>query len=149
MTAKVFADTNILIYAHDAEAGAKRRRAVEVIRWLWDEGSGRLSTQVLQEFYVNVTRKIAHPVAPALAREIVRSYSSWVETPLTPATVVQAAEIAESYQLSFWDSLIVAAAEQDGAGIVLSEDLNHGQRIASVSIINPFLDHSWPTMTFR
>ena len=139
MTGKVFVDTNILIYAHDKDAGAKPRRAAERLRKLWDSESGRLSTQVLQEFYVNVTRKIRKPLGLGLAREIVRNYGLWVESPISPRTIVRASEISEIWSLSFWDSMIVAAAEQDGAAELLSEDLHPGQVIAGVQVVNPFL----------
>ena len=139
MTGKVFVDTNILIYAHDKDAGAKQRRAAERLRKLWDSKLGRLSTQVLQEFYVNVTRKIKKPLGLGLAREIVRNYGLWVESPISPRTIVRASEISEIWTLSFWDSLIVAAAEQDGARELLSEDLHPGQVIAGVQVVNPFL----------
>lgn len=139
MTEKVFVDTNILLYAHDKDAGTKQRQAAGRLRKLWDAESGRLSTQVLQEFYVNVTRKIRKPLGLDLAREIVRNYGLWVESPISPRTIVRASEISEIWRLSFWDSMIVAAAEQDGAAELLSEDLHPGQVIAGVRIVNPFL----------
>ena len=139
MIAKTFVDTNVLLYAHDADAGAKRRQASEALRTLWREGSGCLSTQVLQEFFVNATKKIKTPIPAASAREILRSYATWTHTATTAETVLRATEIGEAYRLSFWDSLILAAAEQDGASVLLSEDLNNGQIIAGVRIVNPFL----------
>lgn len=138
MTETVFVDSNVLLYAHDKDAGAKQRRAAERLRKLWETGTGRLSTQVLQEFYVNVTQKIKKPLGRDLAREIVRNYGLWVESPITPATIVRASEISEVWRLSFWDSMIVAAAEQDGAAELLSEDLHDGQVIAGVKVVNPF-----------
>ena len=77
MTGKRFVDSNILIYAHDADAAERQRRAAEVLAELWDSGLGVLSTQVLQEFYVNVTRKIKGPLSPAVVREMVRDYAHW------------------------------------------------------------------------
>jgi predicted nucleic acid-binding protein len=139
MTGKVFVDSNVLIYAHDSDAPAKQQRAAERLRELWDNGRGRLSTQVLQEFYVNATQKIKKPLARSVAREIIRNYGLWVESAITIATLVRASEIAESWKLSFWDSMILASAEQDGAPELLSEDLKHGQVIAGIRIINPFL----------
>ena len=139
MTAKVFVDSNVLIYAHDLDAGARQQRAAECLRRLWESRAGRLSTQVLQEFYVNVTQKIKAPLSKGAAREIVRSYQPWVHVPITPATVVRASEISEIWQLSFWDGMILASAEQHGVSELLTEDLNHGQIIAGVKIINPFL----------
>ena len=139
MSDKTFVDSNILIYAHDSNSGQKQRRAAEHLSALWDSGSGRLSTQVLQEFYVNVTQKIKVPLSRSLAREVIRNYIPWVRSLITPGTVVRASELGEAWQISFWDAMIVAAAEQDGAGILLSENLNHGQVIASVRVVNPFL----------
>jgi len=138
MTAKVFVDSNVLIYAHDGDAGLKQKRAAERLDGLWDNGCGRLSTQVLQEFYTNVTRKIKRPLARSVAREVIRNYGIWVESAITPSTVVRASEISETWTISFWDSMILAAAEQDGADELLTEDLNHGQVIAGIRVVNPF-----------
>lgn len=139
MTDKVFVDSNVLIYAHDQDADVKQQRASERLRELWENGLGRLNTQVLEEFYVNVTQKIKKPLSRSQAREVIRNYGLWVESAITPSTVVRASEISEAWRLAFWDSMIVAAAEQDGAGELLSEDLNHGQVIAGVRVVNPFL----------
>jgi predicted nucleic acid-binding protein len=139
MTGKVFVDSNVLIYAHDRDAGAKQARAAQRVRELWHSGLGRLSTQVLQEFYVNVCQRIKRPLARSVAREVIRNYGLWVESPLTPATLVRASEISEAWKLAFWDAMILAAAEQDSADELLTEDLNHGQVIAGVRVLNPFL----------
>ena len=101
MTAKVFVDSNILIYAHDADAGPKQKIAAAKIKALWEEQLGRISTQVLQEFYVTVTQKLGKPLAKSNAREIVRDYAQWVATPTTPQTVIRASEISEGWRLSF------------------------------------------------
>ena len=138
MSAKRFVDSNILIYAHNADAGEKHRVAGALLRDLWEARDGRLSTQVLQEFYVNVTRKIKHPLPRAEAREIIRNYALWVEHPTTATTVARASELEELAQLSFWDALIVASAEAHGAHELISEDLQHGQTIAGVRVRNPF-----------
>ena len=140
MSDVVFVDSNILVYAHDADAGPKRDRAVASLRLLWESGAGRLSVQVLQEFYVNVTRKLATPVARSTAREVVSSYGAWVHEPTTPDTVTRAIDIAEMAQIMFWDALIVASAEQVQATHVYSEDLNAGQIIAAVKIVNPLAE---------
>lgn len=139
MTARAFVDSNILIYAHDRDAGARQARAAAKLKDLWQRRTGCLSTQVLQEFYVNVTRRIPAPVPAALAREIVRNYGRWVRNPLTAATIVRASEIGENCGLSFWDAMLIAAAEQDEAAEVLTEDLSHGQLIAGIRIVNPLL----------
>ena len=139
MTDKIFVDSNVLVYAHDKDAGSKQVQAAQRLGKLWETGLGRLSTQVLQEFYVNVTQKISKPLGRSAAREVVRSYGRWVENFITPGTVVRASEISETWQLSFWDGMILATAEQDGAAELLSEDLSHGQTIAGVRISNPFV----------
>jgi predicted nucleic acid-binding protein len=138
MSVVTFVDSNILIYAHDLDAGEKRERAVTRLQALWDTGTGRLSVQVLQEFYVNATRKLATPVARSTAREVIKTYGVWVPRATTVETVTRATNIAEFAQLSFWDALIVASAEEVGAEEILSEDLNDRQVIAGIRIINPF-----------
>jgi predicted nucleic acid-binding protein len=139
MIAKTFVDSNILIYAHDLDAGDRHRRAADCLAALWAGGSGLLSTQVLQEFYVNVTRKIGSPLPRTAAREVVRDYAPWVQSWITPETIVRASEIGEIWRLPFWDSMILAAAEQSQAVVLLTEDLNHGQVVAGIRVVNPFL----------
>ena len=134
---KSFIDTNVLIYAHDADAGEKRAIARDLLRELWSERTGVLSMQVLQEFYVNVTRKIASPLSRDLARRIVGAYEPWcVETTLKEMTT--AFQIEEESRIGFWDALIVASAARSGALRIFSEDLNAGQKIYGISIENPF-----------
>ena len=137
MSDVVFVDTNILIYAHDADAGSKRARAEKVLRELWESRAGRLSVQVLQEFYVNATRKLTIPMAQMAAREVVSSYGPWIREPTTADTVIRAIDVAAMAQISFWDALIVASAEQAEATQIYSEDLNTGQTIVSIRIVNP------------
>jgi predicted nucleic acid-binding protein len=137
MTVVVFVDSNILIYAHDADAGVKRDRAMAKLRELWDSENGRLSIQVLQEFYVNATQKLSTPLARSTAREIIKAYGAWVRHATSVETVTRATELAELARISFWDALIVASAEEADAEEIYSEDLNDGQTIAGVKIINP------------
>ena len=139
MTDRVFVDTNVLIYAHDLDAGLKHDRAASIVADLWEKESGVISVQVLQEFYVNVTRKIARPLTPAAARGILRNYLAWRVEPNEPSAVLLASEIGERNLLSFWDALIVASAATAGAERILSEELNHGQVIEGIRIENPFL----------
>jgi predicted nucleic acid-binding protein len=139
MSDVVFVDTNILVYAYDADAGVKRDRAIEKLRQLWETDTGRVSVQVLQEFYVNVTRKLTTTVARSTAREVVSAYGAWVREPTTADTNLRATDLVELAKLSFWDALIVAAAEQVGAAQLLSEDLNDGQEIAGIKVINPLV----------
>ncbi len=138
MTDKSFVDTNILIYAYDLDAGAKHKQAADLIRRLWENGGGVLSTQVLQEFYVNVTQKIPQPIPLAIARGIIDTYRAWQVEVNTIETVLLASEYQERNQLSFWDAMIVAAAVQGGATVLLTEDLNAGQLIEGIEVRNPF-----------
>ncbi len=138
MKDRVFVDSNVLIYAHDLDARDKHLRAVEVVRGLWESRNGILSTQVLQEFYVNVTRKIPEPLPRSKAREVARNSSLWQTETIDPADVFRASEIEEANQVSFWDALIVVTATKGGASTLLSEDLSGGQIIAGVAIENPF-----------
>jgi predicted nucleic acid-binding protein len=137
MSDKTFVDSNVLIYAYDADAGVKRDAAAAVLRNLWAQRSGVLSTQVLHEFYFNVTRKIAAPLSKSSARAVIDAYAPWcVNT--TPAETSAAFRIEDEARISFWDALIVAAARKAGAVRIMSEDLNAGQTIAGIQIENPF-----------
>ncbi len=137
MNGRTFVDTNVLIYAHDVDAKSKHVTAKNILRELWSERRGVLSMQVLQEFYVNVTRKIRSPLPKESARLVVSSYSIWcVET--TPAELSVAFRMEDESRIGFWDALIVAAAAKSGAARLLSEDLNAGQKIAGIHIENPF-----------
>lgn len=140
MSDKPFIDTNILIDALDLDAGIKHQRASELFRSLWGEHGGILSTQVLQEFHVNVTRKIPRPVSPAAARGVIDSYRAWQVETIDVDTVLQASEYQDRHQLSFWDGMILATAVQGSARVQLTEDLNHGQVIEGVTITNPLLE---------
>lgn len=137
MSVKTFVDTNVLIYAHDVDAKEKHEVAKEALRELWADRTGFLSTQVLQEFYVNVTRKLAKPLKKKTARAIVDEYVLWcVDT--TPAEIALAFRLEDEARIGFWDALICAAALKSGAERILSEDLNASQKIAGVRVVNPF-----------
>jgi predicted nucleic acid-binding protein len=138
MSDKTFIDTNVLIYAHDIDADAKHKIAKGVLQELWSERTGVLSAQVLQEFYVNVTRKIPSPLSKDLARLVVSSYAIWcLET--NPTEILAAFRIEDESRIGFWDALIVSSAAKSGADRILSEDLNAGQRIAGILVVNPFV----------
>lgn len=139
MTALRFVDTNILLYAYDRDAGGKHERARQILIDLWQADEGCLSTQVLQEFFVNVTKKIPQPISTAMAREIMRTYLPWVRVATDGEMAIRAAEIADTWQTSFWDGMIIAAAERTGATELLSEDLQSGQRIAGLLVTNPLI----------
>ena len=138
MSDRTFIDTNVLIYAHDIDANGKHKIAKEVLQELWSERTGVLSAQVLQEFYVNVTRNIPSPLSKDLARLVVSSYAIWcLET--TPTEILAAFRIEDESRIGFWDALIVSSAAKLGATRILSEDLNAGQRIAGILVVNPFV----------
>lgn len=136
-----FVDTNIFLHAHDSEAGIRHEQARKILRELWDEGNGCLSPQVLQEFFVKATRKIPLPLSSSIAREIMRCYLPWVRASVDGEMTLRAVEISETWQISFWDGMIVAAAERSGASELLTEDLQNGQHIAGILIVNPLLDY--------
>src|ERR1700688_1990423 len=139
MSAKTFVDTNILIYAHDLDQPEKHRIARDILVELMTNRTGVVSPQVLQEFYVNVTRKIARPMTKRSARAIVEDFRIWcIDT--TAADIAIAFRIEDESRISFWDALICASALKAGAHRILSEDLNAGQSIAGVRIENPFAE---------
>lgn len=133
-----FVDTNVLVYAHDTSDPAKQARARAVLEDLWANGTGLLSTQVLQEFYVVATGKQRIAMAPALAREIVGTYSAWPIVTIDPTLILGATWIHETRSISFWDALILESARVGGAAMILSEDLGHGETIGGVRVLNPF-----------
>lgn len=137
---KVFLDTNIIVYAYDITAGAKHETAKDTLTDLWESGAGVISTQVLQEFFVTVTRKIPNPLDSAKAKEIVSDLLTWDVVVIDGAVITSAIELLPKFGYSFWDSLIIQAAIDSGAVTLLSEDLSHRQTIEGISIINPFID---------
>jgi predicted nucleic acid-binding protein len=139
MSGEAFVDTNLLVYAHDRQAGTKAIRAQELLAQLWKEKRGVLSTQVLQEFCVNVRRKFQQPMTSAEVREAVLAYKSWRMVVNTANSILRALELEQRYQISFWDAMIVQAAESAGCEVLYSEDLSHGQEYGRVLVVNPFL----------
>ncbi len=133
-----FVDTNILVYAEDRDAKAKHEVARDLILEFWDDRTGVVSVQVLQEFYVNVTRKVKKPVSSAKALDMVQEYLTWKVVENTGKLLTDAIELQRKAQLSFWDALIVQAAIEAACDKLYSEDLNAGQRFGSLVIVNPF-----------
>jgi predicted nucleic acid-binding protein len=136
---RTFVDTNILIYAYDVSAGSKHARAAELVTELWKSRMGLVSTQVLQEFYVTVTRKIARPLESSSARRIITDLSRWEVITIEPNTILAALDLQRDNLLSFWDAMIVTTAANGNAETLFTEDLNHGQVIGGVTVRNPFL----------
>lgn len=140
MSDKYFVDTNILVYAHDRSAGAKHQRARALVEQLWDSGQGALSTQVLQELCINLRRKAGNPLSVDQVRLLIRDYAAWEVVTNSPASILKALDIEARYKISFWDALIVQAAEDAGASVLYSEDLASGQRYAAVRVVNPLIN---------
>jgi predicted nucleic acid-binding protein len=140
MSDRYFVDTNILMYAHDTAAGKKHERAKGVVEELWRDRSGAVSTQVLQELSVNLRRKTARPPDAKTMRDIVMDYLAWHVVVNGGASILDALEIEERYKVSFWDALVIAAAEECGANVLYSEDLSDGQIYGSVRVVNPFVE---------
>jgi predicted nucleic acid-binding protein len=136
--AKVFVDTNIVVYAYDVSASGKHVAAADIMKDLWNTGEGIVSTQVLQEFFVTITKKVPHPLDTMDAKEIVRDLLRWKTVVVDGETVLEAIDIHRRRQYSFWDSLIIASAMEGGAATLLSEDLSHGELIKGIHIVNPF-----------
>jgi predicted nucleic acid-binding protein len=135
---RVFLDTNVLVYAYDVDAEAKHDIARDLLLGLWEAEAAVVSVQVLQEFYVTVTRKLPKPMSKRAAREILETYDAWPVHRPTVEDAVFAAELEERHRLSFWDALVVVSAQRSGAETLLSEDLQHDRRIEGVRIENPF-----------
>ena len=138
MTA-VFVDTNVLLYGEDGADSTKQAQALAWLRELWQRRCGRLSTQVLGEFYVNATRKLKPAMPGGDARAEVRRYQRWHPWQIDQATVEGAWAVESRFKLGYRDALIVSAAQQQGCELLLSEDLLHEQRFDSVQVINPFV----------
>jgi len=139
MSDKYFVDTNILVYAHDRSAGAKHDRARALIEQLWQSGNGVLSTQVLQELCLNLRRKANPPLQIEETRRLLQDYLSWEVVVNSSESVLQALEIEDRYKTSFWDALILYAAEITGASVLYSEDFSANQKYGSIRVVNPFL----------
>ncbi len=139
MRVEAFLDTNILVYAatradEDAEVAGKRRHALQLI----EEEDFGLSAQVLQEFFVIVTRKIDVPLSPSVALEWIEELEAFPCASIDSSLVKIAVEVSERYQISYWDGAILAAAQTLGARTLYTEDLNDGQWYGSVQVQNPF-----------
>ena len=135
-----FFDTNVLLYLFDDSVPEKKVRAQEVFYGEVEAGRAVLSTQVLQELYVNVTRKLAEPLPSAVAEAQVQDLSRLPLVRVDEAMILAAIERHKSMSLSFWDALILEAALRGGADRLLTEDLQHGQKIEALRVENPFLE---------
>jgi predicted nucleic acid-binding protein len=134
----VFVDTNVLVYARDSSEATKQPRASEWMGVLWRSHQGRLSFQVLAEFYTTVTRKLSPGLSPAEARDEVRDLLAWAPVSIDAAIFEDALDLASRFGLSLWDAQIVAAARAAGCEHLLTEDLQPDQLFGSVRVVDPF-----------
>ena len=135
---KCFFDTNVLVYLFDANSPDKRNKARALFQRHTEAGDILLSTQVLQEFYVAVTRKLARPLDAAAASEAVSSFAELPMVQIYSALIVSAIHRSRNNLLSFWDALIVQAAIEGHASTLYSEDMQHGQMANGLRLVNPF-----------
>jgi len=135
---KIFLDTNVLVYAYDLSAGRKRDVATGLVADLWKNRNGILSTQVLQEFYVSVTKKIPCPISATTAKTLIEDLLLWEIVPIDGEIILMAIDLQARYVFSFWDALIISAALRGGACRLLSEDLQDGRSVEGLTIENPF-----------
>ncbi|MFO8174802.1 MAG: PIN domain-containing protein [Longimicrobiales bacterium] len=135
----VFVDTNVLVYLRDSTEPDKQAAAAEWMAWLWETGRGRLSVQVLQEYYVTVTAKLDPGLPAADAREDVVALRSWRPLEAGLDLLEDAGSVQDRYGFSLWDALIVAAARRLGCGVLLTEDLQNGQELDGLVIRSPFI----------
>jgi predicted nucleic acid-binding protein len=136
--ARQFVDSNILVYAYDLSQGEKHVQAKTLLLSLWESGLGCLSIQVLQEFYVNVTRKSEFPLALEEASLVIQDFSDWMVHRPRIKDVISAIEMHKRYQLSFWDAMVLQSAMQSGCSVLWSEDLSDSQDYGGVKVVNPF-----------
>jgi predicted nucleic acid-binding protein len=135
-----FVDTNILVYAFEKGSSPKKRKAQRLVNSLMEEDRLRLSTQVLQELFVTLTRKAASPCTGEEALAVLDDLAAWPVIVIDYSAIRAAARLAAQATLSFWDALVAVAAAKSGASLLYTEDLNHGQQILGVCVTNPFAD---------
>ncbi len=138
MSAPIFVDANVLVYARDAGEARRQPLAQAWLEWLWAEQLGRTGMQVLSEYYVTVTRKLKPGLPEEQAWDDVEALMQWQPQPVDHATMQRARTIQSRHRLSWWDALVVAAAREQGCAVLLTEDLQEGALIDGVRIRNPF-----------
>ncbi len=138
MPDSVFLDTNVLVYAHDAGSPEKKARSQELIFACLRNNTGVLSAQVLSELFVTLTKKLEQPMSIEQAKREIVLLSTMETVEIDATLVVQAITLKERWQLSYWDSLILAAAERAECTVVYSEDMSDGQEYGSLVVRNPY-----------
>ena len=139
MNANCFVDTNILVYARDSSEPEKQVLAEQWLTQLWQHELGRISTQVMNEYYVTVTQKLKPGLSIEQARSDLRALAVWQPLDITSTLIESAWDIQDQYAYSWWDTLIITSALFLDCRYLLSEDMQHEQSIGKLSIINPFL----------
>ena len=138
MTERIFLDTDVLLAAHDLDAGERRAIAEHVLGQLWQDRTGVLSALVLQELYVALIGGAVSPVPRRAARDLVDAYSVWPIVALDAADILAASEIEERHRLGFRDAMVVAAARKARATLLLSEQVLPARHITGLEVRNPF-----------
>jgi len=138
MSDNIFVDTNILVYSRDSSEPQKQPLAAAWMAYLWENRRGRLSFQVLQEFYVTVVFKLKPGLGPEKARKDVRALYTWQPLPVDSRVMEGAWGIQDRFQLSWWDALIVSSAQVMDCSYLLTEDLQDNQKLGDLRVINPF-----------
>jgi predicted nucleic acid-binding protein len=141
MPVNYFVDTNLLVYTRDSSEPHKQEQALEWMAHLWSSRTGRLSFQVLQEFYITVTEKLRPGMDIKAARQDVRTLMAWKPILVDKGVVERAWSIQDRYLLSWWDALIVSAGQMADCQYLLTEDLQNGQKFEKLQTVNPFLTH--------
>lgn len=135
-----FVDANVLVYAFDSSAARKQQAAQQLLERLWESSTGCVSIQVLQEFFVTVTKKVAKPLPVEDAKARIREFAAWRVFAPTTDDVLAAIDLHAQAKIGFWDAMIVLAAAESGCDILWTEDLSDGQLLRGVRIRNPFAD---------
>ena len=147
MADSVFVDSNVLVYSRDASEPEKQKQAMAWLDYLWRIRAGRLSFQVLQEYYITVTAKLDPGLDRQIARKDIRSLLAWRPIPVDARILDGAWHVQDHYMISFWDALIVSAAQVGGCRYLLTEDLQEEQMFENLTVVNPF--HTIPESLIR
>ena len=137
-----FVDANVLVYAFDSSAGRKQQAAHAVLERLWDSGTGCVSIQVLQEFFVTISRKVPKPLPAEDAKARIREFAAWTVFAPTADDIVAAIDLHVEARIGFWDAMVVLAAAESECPVLWTEDLSDGQVLRGVRIRNPFSDRA-------
>jgi predicted nucleic acid-binding protein len=133
-----FVDASVLVYAFDSSAASKQQAARQVLERLWGSGTGCVSVQVLQEFFVTITKKVPKPLRVDDAKARIREFAAWTVFTPTADDIVAAIDLHTEAKIGFWDAMIVLAAAESDCDVLWTEDLNDGQLLRGVRIQNPF-----------